>query len=191
MSVVMETPDDQSWLPHDHDWTVDDLELLPDDGLQYELVDGVLLVSPAPRPVHQRALLELAVLLREACPRSMETFVAPLDFQPTRRRSLQPDICVVKAEDVEEKNVTRPPVLVVEVLSPSTRSKDLLLKRVVYAESGVPAFWVVDPDLPALSVNELRDGQYVEVATVKADEPYDATAPFPVRVVPAALVERR
>ena len=41
-------------LQHDHDWTVDDLRGLPDDGLQYELADGVLLVSPSPRPAHQR-----------------------------------------------------------------------------------------------------------------------------------------
>ncbi len=62
------------------DWTVDDLARLPDDGLRYELVDGVLLVSPAPRPLHQRAVLELALLLREACPEDLEVFVAPLDF---------------------------------------------------------------------------------------------------------------
>lgn len=42
-------------LRHDGDWTVDDLRALPDDGMQYELADGLLLVSPSPRPVHQRA----------------------------------------------------------------------------------------------------------------------------------------
>ena len=45
------------------DWTVDDLDLLPDDGLQYELLDGLLLVPPAPIPVHQRAIGRLLVLL--------------------------------------------------------------------------------------------------------------------------------
>jgi Uma2 family endonuclease len=55
-------------LRHDRDWTVDDLRRLPDDGLQYELADGVLLVSPAPRPAHQRALGRLLIELSAGCP---------------------------------------------------------------------------------------------------------------------------
>jgi Uma2 family endonuclease len=174
-------------LPRDHDWTVDDLALLPDDGLQYELVDGVLLVSPSPRPVHQRAVLEIAVLLRAACPPDLETFVAPLDFQPTRRRSLQPDVCVVRKEDIEETNIVRPPLLVVEVLSPSTRSKDLVLKRAIYAESGVPSYWVFDPGVPSLTVNELRGGGYHEVAKAVGDECYEISSPLTLVVMPTAI----
>ena len=77
------------------DWTVDDLEALPDDGLQYELLDGILLVTPAPIPIHQGALGELFVLLRAACPTHLKVFVAPLDWQPDRRTSLQPDVLVI------------------------------------------------------------------------------------------------
>jgi Uma2 family endonuclease len=106
------------------DWTVADLELLPDDGLQYELLDGVLLVSPAPVPVHQRAIVRLAVVLDAACPpRGMEVFVAPLDWQPDLRTSLQPDVLVARDEDVEPKNIRRPLLLAVEVLSPSTAAR--------------------------------------------------------------------
>jgi len=50
-------------LPASGDWTVDDLDGLPDDGLRYELVDGVLLVSPAPRVLHQLAQAELLIVL--------------------------------------------------------------------------------------------------------------------------------
>ena len=46
------------------EWTVDDLDQLPDDGLRYELLDGMLLVSPAPTRRHQRAVLELGAQLR-------------------------------------------------------------------------------------------------------------------------------
>jgi Uma2 family endonuclease len=112
------------------DWTVDDLDRLPDDGLRYELVDGVLLVSPAPRPRHQRAVLGLARrVLADACPPELEVFVAPLDFRPARQRSLQPDVLVVRREDVGEDNVSRPLLLAVEVLSPGTRLRDETLKR--------------------------------------------------------------
>src|SRR5699024_10768533 len=73
------------------EWTVNDLDLLPDDGLQYELLDGLLLVSPAPVPVHQRVITRLLVLLHAACPPGYEVFTAPLDWRPDQRTSLQPD----------------------------------------------------------------------------------------------------
>jgi Uma2 family endonuclease len=174
-------------LPRGRDWTVDDLARLPDDGLQYELADGVLLVTPGPVPAHQRACARLYLLLAGACPPGLEVFFAPLDYQPTRRRSLQPDLLVVRPEDVGPTAVSGL-VLAVEVLSPSTRSKDLLLKRGLYEDGGVASYWVVDPDEPSLVAWELREGRYVEVASVRGDEPFPAEAPFAVAVVPSALV---
>ena len=64
-------------------WTVDDLDDVPDDGLQYELADGVLLVTPSPRPRHQRMLGRLYRLLLDDCPPELEVFLAPLDFRPS------------------------------------------------------------------------------------------------------------
>ncbi len=173
-------------MPRVGDWTVDDLLDLPDDGLQYELADGVLLVTPAPRPKHQRAVLRLAVLLESLVPDDLEVFVAPLDFQPTRHRSLQPDVLVVRRDQVGEENITTGLLLAVEVLSPATRSKDLLLKRGLYEDSGIPSYWVVDPDGPSVLVLELENGVYVEKA--RATGPVDLEAPFPVRIDPAALL---
>lgn len=90
------------------DWTVDDLENLPDDGLQYELLDGILLVTTAPIPVHQAAAGELYVVVRAACPKHLKVFFAPLDWQPDRRTSLQPDLLVIARDDIGETNITRP-----------------------------------------------------------------------------------
>src|SRR5256885_10543297 len=104
------------------EWTVDDLDALPDEGLQVELFDGVLVVSPAPVPAHQRAVGGLFVLLRGACPPELEVFVAPLDFRPNLKRSFQPDVLVARRDRVGPKNLVRPPVLAVEVLSPSTET---------------------------------------------------------------------
>jgi Uma2 family endonuclease len=125
MTVVPVTKDDRPGLPlpHDREWTVDDLETLPDDGLQYELFDRVLVVSPAPFKPHQRSLLGMAVLLRAACPPELEVFVAPLDFQPNRVRSFQPDVLVLRRDDGSDTKVFEPPVLAVEVLSKSTPAK--------------------------------------------------------------------
>ncbi|CAN5598434.1 Uma2 family endonuclease [soil metagenome] len=175
-------------LPRDREWTVDDLALLPDDGLQYELVDGVLLVSPAPVPQHQRVSRALFRLLDAAAPADLEVFYAPVDYQPTRRRSLQPDLLVVRREDVGETRLTRPLLLAVEVLSRGSRTKDLLLKRGVYEESGVATHWVVDPEEPSLLVLELHDGRYAEAARVVGEQAYAATRPFPISVRPVDLL---
>ncbi len=175
-------------MPTTDTWTVDDLEDLPDDGLRYELVDGMLLVTPAPRPVHQRGVLSVARLLADACPPDLEVFVAPFDFRPTRSRSFQPDVLVVRREDLRDDGVHRAPLLIVEVLSPGTRVRDATLKRHVYAESGVPSYWLLDPDAPSLQVLTLDAGAYAVTAVVAGDEEHRATAPFPVAVRPSSLV---
>jgi Uma2 family endonuclease len=175
-------------LRHDGDWTVDDLRALPDDGLQYELADGVLLVSPSPRPAHQRALGRLHILLSAACPPELEVFMGPLDFQPTNRRSLQPDLLVVRKEDVGEQVIERPLLLAIEILSPSTRVKDLLVKRALYEDSGVSAMWVVDLDEPSVTGWRLRDGRWSDEQRAVGDEPFVAERPFPVTVTPSALL---
>ena len=175
-------------LRHDGDWTVDDLRSLPDDGLQYELADGVLLVSPSPRPAHQRALGRLFVQLSAACPPELEVFPAPLDFQPTNRRSLQPDLLVVRREDVGELAIERPLLLAVEILSPSTRAKDLLVKRALYEDSGVAAMWVVDLDEPSITGWVLRDGRWSGERRATGSEVFAVDLPFPVAVRPVDLL---
>ena len=172
-----------------HDWTVDDLEDLPDDGLQYELVDGILLVSPAPTPVHQAVIGELFVLLRAACPKHLKVFVSPLDWQPDHFTSLQPDVLVVARDDIGAKNITRPLPLAVEVLSPSTRRQDRVLKFSKYADSGVRSFWVVDPVEQSLITYDLVDGSYVMTARADGTESITLERPFAVTVVPAELVD--
>lgn len=174
--------------PREGAWTVDDLVDLPDDGLQYELAEGTLLVTPSPRPRHQRMSARLMVLLAGACPEHLEVFAAPLDFQPSRITSLQPDLLVVRRADVGEDRISGTPLLVVEILSPSTRAKDLVLKRALYADSGVPAYWVLDPAEPSVLVLSLVDGEYVAVGKASAQERLQLVEPFPVVLSPDELV---
>ena len=75
------------------------------------------------------------------------------------------------------------------MLSPSTRRIDLGTKRLAYEAAGVPAYWLVDPDVPSLTVLELDAGRYVERATVTGGEAFHATVPFAVTVVPARLLD--
>jgi Uma2 family endonuclease len=178
-----------SVMPRDHEWTVADLAHTPDDGLRYELVDGVLLVSPAPTNRHQIAVGELHLLLRAACPPDVRVMLAPTDYQPTDRRSLQPDLLVARRADVGDDPISAPLLLAVEVLSPSTRAVDLLLKHGVYAESGVASYWVVDPSVPSVRAWRLTDGAYVEVGSAQGAQALELEEPFPVRVVPQDLLD--
>ena len=170
------------------EWTADDLDGLPDDGLRYELVDGVLLVSAAPNTTHQLALANLFFLLMQAAPPGLRVLPAPTDVRFSPRRQLQPDLCVVQRSAIGGARIEVPPLLAVEVLSPSTRTVDRTVKRSVFEDGGVPAYWLVDPLRPSLTVLELVGGAYLERATVLDEEPYDAVLPFPVRVVPSALL---
>lgn len=174
-------------LPRDHAWTVADLELLPEDGLRYELVDGTLLVSAAPSKQHQRVLGNLHLILRAACPPELEVFLAPTDYQPTATRSLQPDLLVVSRDDRGLKAVTTPLALAVEVLSPSSRSIDLVLKRELYEQAGVQSYWVVDPDDLTLRAWVLERERLVE-QLVDLTTPTVLPGPVPARCEAADLV---
>lgn len=175
-------------LPRGRSLTVADLETMPDDGHRYELIDGTLLVTPAPSVRHQRASTRLLVLLDSACPPELEVFSAPLDVVLGPSTGVQPDLLVARRADLTEKNLPAAPLLAVEILSPSTRLVDLNLKRAAYERAGVANYWVIDPMDPRLLAWELRDGAYVEVADVTADESWTAQAPYTVTVVPSSLL---
>ena len=173
-----------------HPFTVADLEGMPDDGRRYELIDGELLVSPAPGWAHQEAVLTLSLLLRQACPAEFRVLVAPFAVRPDKFNEVQPDVLVARYADLTEDDLPRAPMLAVEVISPTSRLRDAHLKKAVYARLGSASFWLVDParDKPSLTVFELAGGTYREAACVSGDESWTATLPFPVRVVPADLV---
>lgn len=172
-------------------FTVDDLETIPDDGHRYELLDGVLIVSPAPGTRHQVASMELGVTLHAACPPGLLVLSARYAVQPSRSTELQPDVLVARVADLTEKNLPLAPLLVVELLSPSTALYDLNLKKAAYQRLGVPGYWILDPQDPVLTVFELDpDGHYEQIAEVKGDEAFVAERPFDVRIVPARLLSR-
>lgn len=172
-------------------WTIDDLDHLPDDGNRYELLDGSLLVTPAPNTRHQRAVARLHLLLAAACPSGQEVFFAPVDFVIGRLDVPQPDLILAEADHVSLRGIEGHALLVVEVVSPRTRTADRTLKRAKYAEARVPWYWIVHADEPSVTILRLEDDHYAEEAVVGSSERYDVTAPLAVTIAPADLVTGR
>jgi Uma2 family endonuclease len=162
---------------------------MPDDGRRYELMDGVLVVSPRPGNPHQEVAAELLGLLRSRCPAGLRALPEPA-VRIAPDTELDPDLVVIRREQINEPKCTEPPLLVVEIRSPSTALIDLNRKKAAYERFGVESYWVVvpDPAEPELVVFELNDGRYQEAANVRGEERFAAARPFKVEVVPAQLV---
>lgn len=176
--------------PSDRPLSWEDLQGIPDDRYAgHEIVEGKLIVSPVPDSRHQSCVGSLAVLLKAACPPDLKVFLAPYDYVPRPGYSLQPDVLVARRSEVGAQRLEHPPVLVVEVMSPSSRATDRSLKRLVYEEHGVPHYWLVDPDGPSIVALSLQAGQYVEVGSAIGSQEWRATEPFPVAVVPSELLD--
>lgn len=151
--------------------TYDELLALPDLGEHYELIDGVLIVPPAPSWRHANMADELLVLLRshvkERRPGGM-VLSAPVDFRFTDLRVVQPDLVYISPERryllTEDRAIHGAPDLVVEVLSPFNRRHDLVVKFGLYEKAGVREYWIVDLDNETLTMFVLCNGQFVEQA---------------------------
>ena len=139
-------------------WTVERLDALPDDGQRYEIIDGVLHVTPAPLDVHQIIVGALHAYLREYLRGSGLAYAmsSPSDVRkpdPSRNR-VQPDVFAVRLRDGR-----RPPypyllsdvLLAIEVESPGNPLYDYHTKRQLYLSNGVPEYWIVNTDARIVS----------------------------------------
>ncbi|MFD2756796.1 Uma2 family endonuclease [Gulosibacter faecalis] len=176
-----------SFLPHGRELTRADLHTLPDDGHRYELLDGALIVTPAPRIRHQDVVLNLAVALRSAVTPDLKVVVAPVDVVLADDTLLQPDVLIAPREAFTDIDLPGQPLLAIEVLSPSTRSIDLLLKKERLQRAGCQHYWVIDPEQPAATAWSLVDGVYREVTSAVDNEPFAVTSPVSVRFTPREL----
>jgi Uma2 family endonuclease len=183
------------WPEHEGAWTLEDMLAMPESRHQrIELVDGGLVVTPAPGRPHQRASRRLANVLEAAA----EAAGAPVEILETVNVTpagglVIPDIVVVPVEISKEDT----PVLdagsllaVVEIVSPHSRRMDRLVKPSLYAEAGTPCYWRLELDgsPPHLVVCRLEKDRYVEVVTARGGEITEIPLPFPVTIDPADLI---
>ena len=163
-----------TWPPSQGEWTYADYARLPENGFRYEVIEGELFMSPAPRPNHQRVGLRLIVLLDAFVEKNQlgELYHAPIDLNlPDLTSPVQPDILFISTENldiVKEKTIEGVPDLIIEVLSPGSIRYDRQTKFQIYAKAGVREYWIVDPYPCAIDVFVLRGQAYVPLGSFKS-----------------------
>lgn len=173
--------------------TYQDLLAMPEDGLRHELIDGVHYVSAAPRPRHQLALIRLATRI-ETYLRAHPLGVlrpGPADVVFTDHDVVEPDLLFISRERREiltGLNISGgAPELVVEILSPSTRRRDPVLKHRLYERWGVDEYWIVDPPRETVQAFRRAGGRYRLAAELGAGDVL-ATPILPGLALPLAEV---
>lgn len=144
-------------------YTVEDYYAIPDER-RVELIDGVIYDMGAPAVIHQKILGELHLLFRECVDAHegvCDVYLSPCDVRldSDNYTMVQPDLLVICREyDLGAKAFDGPPDLTVEILSPSTRSKDMLLKLYKYQHAGVKEYWIIDPENETILVYDFQEG---------------------------------
>jgi Uma2 family endonuclease len=142
--------------------TYDDFVNFPDDRQRHELIDGEHYVTPSPAIIHQRLVGRIHIAISnwlQAHPKG-EVFLSPLDVVLSRHDVVEPDLLVVLSDQsdiITTLHVRGTPALVIEVLSPGTRKRDIGLKRRLYERVGVREYWLVDPDHRRVTVCRRAD----------------------------------
>ncbi len=144
----------------------DDYQAIPPDGKRWELIDGEVHVTPAPSPLHQRLVLRIAQALQLYFQAPAEVFVAPIDVILTPHDVVQPDVVVaINPAQVSARGIEGPPLLVVEVLSPTTTVYDRTIKSQRYAVLGVQHYWIVDPEATRVECYRAAGATYLSAAS--------------------------
>jgi Uma2 family endonuclease len=169
-----------------------DYESLPSDGRRYEIHEGELSVTAAPRLTHQEVSGHLfATLYAHVKAHTLgKVFHAPTAVILSDTTIVEPDIVYVATDrlaQLSERGIEGAPTLLVEILSPTTAQIDRTTKMQLYARHGVPWYWLVDPDTRTVEVYGLTEGACTLAARIGADEPLRAE-PLPDLVIaPASL----
>jgi len=177
--------------PQPGSWTYEDLLALPDDGRRYEIIEGDLFEMTGPDPAHADAVRNLiTMLLPWFAALRMTWFTAPLDIMFGAANPVQPDLVGFAEGGAwrrSRRGIEGVPTFVVEILSPSTRGKDLLTKRTLYQQSGVLEYWIVDPANRSVEVLTLDEGQLRTFSRAEGAEAVRSRL-FPDLAFPASAV---
>ena len=164
--ILRESPAPYRTGKKDGEYTLDDYYALPKDQ-RVELIDGVFYEMLAPRTVHQDIEGYMYTVFYEYIRKNKKpckVFMAPTDVQICcdNRNMLEPDLLVVCDQDkIKGFGICGAPDFVLEILSKSTRKKDMTIKLGKYLEAGVKEYWIIDPHKEKLITYDFTDEDYV------------------------------
>lgn len=143
-----------------------------------QLIEGEVFTDVPPKPYHQTVTLNIAVIFRGVAAASGgKAYIAPVEVYLDERNIYEPDVLYLLPDSrckVEEKRLTGPPDLVVEVLSPSTAKYDRDQKFQAYERHEVSEYWIVDPHHRYLEAWTLQDGAYHKIGVFAARDTFDS-----------------
>ncbi len=176
-------PADQTPGPPQGRWTYADYAALPDDGQRYEVIDGVLFMTPAPNTGHQGASARIMAHLMNYVEFAGQgrVFAAPTDAELDPGTVVQPDIVVILNANlsiITSSRIVGAPDLVVEIASPSTAGYDRREKQDAYARAGISEYWVADPSAQTVELLVLDRGAYRSLGVFRGQ------AKLPSQVIP-------
>jgi Uma2 family endonuclease len=156
-------------------FTYDDYIALPDDGKRYEIIEGEVSMTPAPSPRHQEIQVRLSAALfffvdKHSLGRVLSS---PIDLVLSMVDVVQPDVLFVARDRlhiIAKKNLVGIPNLIVEILSPSSTTRDQKEKLNLYQRYGLPEYWIVDPDSQTVDVYLSAANRLEKVETLKIGE---------------------
>lgn len=154
-------------------YTIEDYKKLP-EGAPYQLIKGELIMTPAPKPIHQIILSNIFERLR-AWTKAKDlglVLPAPVDVFADKENAYQPDIIFISKKQMnllKDDGFYGVPDLVVEILSPSSGYYDLREKFYVYEEKGVKEYWIVDYNLREIEIYENKDGKFISYLKLKGE----------------------
>lgn len=168
-----------------HLLTLREFMALPEDNsVRFELQEGVPIVTPRPRPIHQVALHDIIEQLNRQLPRHLYAVAEidinlDLDDPPTVRI---PDVVVIPRADLKKPGLIKAEsvLIAVEIISPGSRRTDTVTKASEYSEAQIPHYWVIDlDDRPSLTAHHLAGPfGYQEAPAVVGR--FDTTEPMPL-----------
>lgn len=165
-----------------------DLDAIPQNGLRHEVIDGQFVMTPAPGSDHQVISTSLVTMLRNHLQGpELRVLHAPYDVV-LGPHVVVPDIVVSPTTGFTAKDLPLPSLLVIGIISPSTRHLDHGCKRQVSTEAGLTYYWIVDSDDPSITTFELRDDTYTETAHAAGDQLMEVRHPIQLHLTPADLL---
>jgi Uma2 family endonuclease len=164
-------------------WTYDDYVALPEDGNRYEIIDGVIYRIPMPETIHQACSVRIAYYFFESVDLANVGYVltAPMDVKLSSGTTVQPDLIVVlnhKLSIITDANINGTPDLLVEILSPGTKTYDRTKKLQTYQKNTVPEYWIANPKTKEVEVLVLENGVYRSLGV------FSGQATLPSQVLP-------